>query len=319
MTRRGKGGIAPQEPSAAIDGPLGDRGVAAVLRLLRGEPLHVVAEELGVTTAELLRWRDAFLAGGRERLTRLSLVEPITPIRPHSIRGRTGSSRRRLARGARIEVILGVLVLLGVAATLVVLSARGSDDISRGWSVVHDGYGKVGVEKTETGQTVHFLKPMISQSPAETHGALVTSDKAYDNLDLTLRVRTVQQLRVGSPPQPWETAWIAWHYTDDRHFYYVTLKPNGWEIGKRDPAYAGGQRFLASDLTPRFYLTEWYSVRVLQEGTTLSVWVDGILLTRFVDDERPYLQGRVGLYTEDAYAQFADVRPTGSQGATPTR
>ena len=33
----------------------------AVLRLLRGEPLELVARELGVTAAELSGWRDAFL------------------------------------------------------------------------------------------------------------------------------------------------------------------------------------------------------------------------------------------------------------------
>lgn len=33
----------------------------AVLRLLRGEPLEIVARELSVTAADLSGWRDAFL------------------------------------------------------------------------------------------------------------------------------------------------------------------------------------------------------------------------------------------------------------------
>lgn len=40
----------------------------AVLRLLRGEPLEIVARELAVTAADLSAWRDAFLEAGAARL-----------------------------------------------------------------------------------------------------------------------------------------------------------------------------------------------------------------------------------------------------------
>ncbi len=46
----------PQRFSAA-------RKVAAVTRLLRGEPLEVVARELNVTVARLSEWRERALAG----------------------------------------------------------------------------------------------------------------------------------------------------------------------------------------------------------------------------------------------------------------
>ena len=36
----------------------------AVLRLLRGEPLEIVARELTVTAADLSAWREAFLEAG---------------------------------------------------------------------------------------------------------------------------------------------------------------------------------------------------------------------------------------------------------------
>jgi transposase-like protein len=39
-----------------------------VLRLLRGEPLEIVARELGVTAADLSGWRDAFLEAGSASL-----------------------------------------------------------------------------------------------------------------------------------------------------------------------------------------------------------------------------------------------------------
>jgi len=40
----------------------------AVLRLLRGEPLEIVAREFVVTAADLSGWRDAFLDAGSARL-----------------------------------------------------------------------------------------------------------------------------------------------------------------------------------------------------------------------------------------------------------
>jgi hypothetical protein len=40
----------------------------AVLRILRGEPLEIVARELGVTAADLSGWRDAFLEAGAASL-----------------------------------------------------------------------------------------------------------------------------------------------------------------------------------------------------------------------------------------------------------
>jgi hypothetical protein len=55
-------------------------------------------------------------------------------------------------------------------------------------------------------------------------------------------------------------------------------------------------------------VTTWYDVRVVQVGTTMAVSVDGVPLARFTDEQSPYTQGRVGLYTEDAYVQFGDVR-----------
>jgi len=40
----------------------------AVLRVLRGEPLEIVARELAVTAADLSAWRDAFLEAGAASL-----------------------------------------------------------------------------------------------------------------------------------------------------------------------------------------------------------------------------------------------------------
>jgi hypothetical protein len=55
-----------------------------------------------------------------------------------------------------------------------------------------------------------------------------------------------------------------------------------------------------------------YKVVVEQHGPVLTVTVaddhpDHPLVT-FTDTERPYLQGRVGAYTEDATVKFEDLK-----------
>ena len=65
-------GPAARDLDAGADGPTpgqrrrmsARRKQEAVLRLLRGEGLELLARELAVTAAELSGWRDAFLAGG---------------------------------------------------------------------------------------------------------------------------------------------------------------------------------------------------------------------------------------------------------------
>lgn len=71
-----RGGAAGAESSdiGAVAAPGRERRMTAgrereaVLRLLRGEPLELVAHELAVTAAALSGWRDAFLDGGSASL-----------------------------------------------------------------------------------------------------------------------------------------------------------------------------------------------------------------------------------------------------------
>lgn len=173
------------------------------------------------------------------------------------------------------------------------------------WTTRFDGYGKVAVQRA--GSKVLMLRPEASESPGETHAALVTSERSFSGMKLSVRAKTVKQLRATSP-NPWESAWVIWNYKDNTHFYYLALKPNGWEVGKADPNYEGAQRFLATGSDMRFPVGTWASVKVTQVGATMTVSVNGKLLTRFTDEERPYTSGAVGLYNEDAKTYFDDVR-----------
>ncbi|WP_424640132.1 calcium-binding protein [Embleya sp. AB8] len=168
------------------------------------------------------------------------------------------------------------------------------------WRSVFDGHGEnIGLHNGLS------LSPEPARTAAETHAGLIVSTRQYGSMNLQARMRTVAQLRTPTP-NPWEVPWLVWAYSDPEHFYYVTLKPNGWELAKRDPAYPGGQRFLATDSEP-FPIGRWSAVQVAQRGAHLEVSVDGKGLVAYEDQERPYLGGNIGAYTEDARVEFTDI------------
>ena len=87
---------------------------------------------------------------------------------------------------------------------------------------------------------------------------------------------------------------MLWHLTSSRRFYALALEAHGWVLSKQDPAYPGGERFLASGRTPGFPVGRPHQVRVTQAGATITVHADGHLLTRFTDTQHPYLAGFAG-------------------------
>jgi hypothetical protein len=171
------------------------------------------------------------------------------------------------------------------------------------------GYGSVSIVKPSTTSSNRMieLKPMASTTASETHAALLTTVGSWGDFDTTVTMTTVQQLRTGSAPNTWETAWFVWHYIDNDHFYYFTLKTNGWEFGKRDPAYAGGQRFIATGNTPALTIGTPTIVRVRQVGRAMGIYLNNGAQVAYFEDETPYLSGKVGFYTEDAQVRFDNL------------
>ncbi len=221
----------------------------------------------------------------------------------------------------RVRVSLVISLTLGISATA--LAATFFEDFSNmpagtcyqdgtalgAWQFVYNGYGCNGFYASNS-NTMLFEHPAVSTSPAETHGALVTGPSITGDFTLQVSAATTTQLRVNSAPNTWEVAWVLWHYTDNVHFYYFIPKPNGWELGKGDPAYPGAQRFLATGTSPSFPIGGWYRIRVAQSGQTIQVFVNDLLITTFTDQERPYSFGRIGLYSEDAEVYFDNVSTT---------
>lgn len=213
----------------------------------------------------------------------------------------------------RVHRLLGLALLAAAVvagAALAVTGLWGDDgrperpwaegSVHGPWRSVFDGHGENigrhdGLE----------LSPKPARAADETHAGLIVSTTRYATVDFQARMRTVAQLRTPQP-NPWEVPWLVWAYTDPEHFYYLTLKPNGWELGKRDPAYGGGQRFLATG-AGRFPVGEWSRVRIAQRGARMEVSVDGKGLVAYQDHERPYQEGAVGVYSEDAKVEFRDL------------
>jgi hypothetical protein len=174
------------------------------------------------------------------------------------------------------------------------------------WHLRYSGYGCVTLT-TGKGGTELSMEPARADGTAETHAPLLLGPEYGDRMIMNARVETVEQLRRNAEPNAWEVAWIVWQYQDDSHFYYFIPKPNGWELGKRDPTYPGRQRFLASSVERKFPLGHAYNVQITHQGNVFSVVVDGIAIVTFTDTERPYLSGRIALYSEDAAIRVHQV------------
>lgn len=174
------------------------------------------------------------------------------------------------------------------------------------WTSLFNGYGCNSV-RTDGVKSWLEESPFPSASPSETHASMVLGPSFSGPLTLTADMLTVAQLRTGSAPNAWEVAWLVWNYADNTHFYYFTLKPNGWELGKADPAYPGAQRFLATGSSPVFPIGGTHAVKIVQSGDVIKAYADGTLLATFTDAERPYRSGRIGLYNEDSRVRFSNV------------
>lgn len=197
-----------------------------------------------------------------------------------------------------MKKIISLVIFIGVFFCFFQIKAINIEN----WQTVFAGYGIVKINSDKI-----LLKPKSSVAANETHAALVVGPKLKNPIKYQVTVKTLSQLRKNSLPNPWEVGWIIWHYTDNEHFYYFILKPNGWELGKRDPAYSGGQRFLATGNKKKFPIHKKYAVKIIQLKKQIKVYLNKKLIIKYQDQESLYHNGRIGVYAEDAKACYSDI------------
>lgn len=173
------------------------------------------------------------------------------------------------------------------------------------------------------GERLLQLQPQVPAHPGATHSALVVSKARFGQHGQPYRfaghARTLRQLRPGTP-NAWEVAWLFWNYGDNDHLHYFVLKPNGWEVGKRDPRYLvpgvnDGQKIMATGESAKAVLGQWYAFDIRVAGAEAEIRVDGRLVCRFRDGDRgAFTDGRVGLYCEDALCQWHGVTAPVNEG-----
>jgi hypothetical protein len=188
------------------------------------------------------------------------------------------------------------------------------------WFNKYNGFGASGtvivapLTTTATNNnTVFYEEPKSSTNPNETHAALTLTTQTYEDVEMQLRVKTNEQLRQNSTPNPWEVAWIMWRFQDDWHHYYFIFKPSGVELGKKqNENQAEEQIFLYTANEPQLKINEWNTWHIKMSGNHIEIWLkmaDGSWqsVVNYHDSTPIVGPGNIGLYTEDAYVQFDDV------------
>ena len=187
------------------------------------------------------------------------------------------------------------------------------DDTAYGaWYSLHNGFGRTQVEWSGATRIV-TLTTRAPEGEVDTYSSLVHTRRSFGDIDFTVSLRTVAQLRRPAA-NPWEVAWVLWRYSDNQHFYSFIVKPNGWELAKQDVVYRGSQRFLAYSYERSYPIGRTYEIRVQHIGDTITVWVDDVRIVRFTDRERPYRSGSIALYAEDSSVWYSPVALRSGRG-----
>ena len=155
MDDDGRAGAAEAEASrdAAAAAPGRERRMTArrkreaVLRVLRGEPLEIVAREFSVPAADLSGWRDAPLGGGRGELEDAGARRPGRDDRPAAHQARRADDGCRAARsedrpaGGRQREPFRAADACATSAVVSISTRRayGTARVCRVWGVARSG------------------------------------------------------------------------------------------------------------------------------------------------------------------------------------
>ena len=176
--------------------------------------------------------------------------------------------------------------------------------------------------KTWVDNGVLTTYPATATTSSKTFSTLVMSTQKFHNFQLDFDMRTNKQMRTGTSPKAWETAWIFFRYTDEspsNHHYWFLLKTNGYQFGKKDNAPGDStlehQIFLKSITgSPTAKIGSFQHITVKAVGYHFTISVDGQTLVDMTDpqvyDPSKMSDGVLGLYEEDSSASFDNIKLT---------
>lgn len=158
------------------------------------------------------------------------------------------------------------------------------------------------VVEIENGQLSLSTKPPTSSD--ETYSALAVSKIKANNFTFEVTLKTLEQLRQGSSPNSWEVGWVFFKWTDPKYFYWLLLKTDGYELGKKQGSY--DQIFLVNKSDRQFPINRSYRIKIIARDKNIFAYVDGKLLLSYTD--RDYIKsGAFCLYEEDSHVHFDNV------------
>ena len=178
------------------------------------------------------------------------------------------------------------------------VSTTSSIIVQKDWTTLYNGYGMVIWDASG----VDF-QPKAAVSPDETHAVMILKNAtSVKDFTITLKAKTVKQLRQNSPANAWECFWIVFNYvpTSDgnKTANYALLKPNGVEMGTMDGTI--GQQFLFTSSSPKLVLNTFNTYTLTKSGKQLKLVIDGVTIFDKVFDTLYDQAGTFGLYCEDA-------------------
>jgi hypothetical protein len=181
------------------------------------------------------------------------------------------------------------------------------------WHGIADGYGAMGVETEADGNNVFFLNPKAAERKNDTYSSLVRSVNNFTDFELTLNIRTDKQLRLNDPPNSWEAGWVFFRYIDTFHYYWLVVKSNGVELGKKDCDNCvnpfAGQIFLKELESPTLQIGNWSTWNIQVIDNRIKVSIDGNQLIDYTDItmSEKLRKGSIALYGEDADVVYDNV------------
>ncbi len=211
-----------------------------------------------------------------------------------------------------LAIVLAILILPSNFALASRNHTATTSNITGSWdgTTIYNGYGTVNWDATLQQLT---MSPKPATQPTETHAALVVSKSSYHQpFQLSYTMKTTQQLRVGSAPNPWEVGWGVFGYKDDGKFKYLILKPNGYGLELGESLLNDKQNFLYTSAFNQdfFPINNNYNVVINVKNNTITITINGKQYTRYLMTVKDTLtaDGRYGFYTEDATVQVSNIK-----------